>query len=230
MVVLAVDVGGDCPAHRDKARSRHDRRKKSTRQERIDNVGKGNSRLASEDPGFRVKTQHSIQSRKIDEPARSVKSRVAIGAARTTREQLMRIGGDYLAKFRSLLRAINFAQVGGIAAPSGERRALEARSRRMWGGVGAIRLRHVNSRPDRLTGSGDCRNAPTQHMTCRGIVRRSQGARRSPDKLTRLPHYCPDMSRIVLIFPAPSIFMSNGRSLPVTGSQALRSILKMFAP
>ncbi len=227
MVVLAVDVGGDCPTHRDKARSWYDRRKESARQERIDNVGKGNSRLASENSGLRVKTQHSIQSREIDEPARSVQRRVAIRAARTTREQLMRIGGDDLAKLRSRLRAINFAQVCGIAAPSGERCALEARSRRMCGVVGVVRLRHVNSRPDRLTGSGDCRNAPTRHVISRRIVRR---ARRSPDKLTRLPRYCPDMSRIVLIFPAPSIFMSNGRSLPVTGSHALRSILKMFAP
>jgi hypothetical protein len=118
MMVLAVDVVGDGSANGDESRAGRDRKKPSSREEYVEDIGEADAAFATEHASRFVESEDSVKAAAIDQLAAGVETRVAIAAAEAIREQ--GAGGGTSENFRHLVvpRRLMDVMVRGLRVPS----------------------------------------------------------------------------------------------------------------
>lgn len=87
VMVLAMHVVGDCPAHGDEAGSRCDREKPPLGKKYIDNVAESNTALAADNSRGLVESENPVEAMTLDQVAACVEAGIAITPALAKREQ-----------------------------------------------------------------------------------------------------------------------------------------------
>ena len=98
MMILAVHVVGQKAAQRGMARARRGRREPSPGNDVVQEITESQARLRLHDALGRIEGDQSIQPRHVDQTLATVQATVAIGAAKTDREQraIVRLGQQAL--------------------------------------------------------------------------------------------------------------------------------------
>ena len=92
VMVLAVYVVCDCPAHGDEAGSRRGREKPSFRKKYVDKIAESDTALATDHPREFVEAENPVQAMTLDKVAACVEARIAVTPAQAERKQGARLG------------------------------------------------------------------------------------------------------------------------------------------
>jgi hypothetical protein len=93
VMVLAVYVVCDCPAHGDETCSRRDGEKPSFGKKYVDQLAESNTTLATDYSRGFVESQNPVQAMTLNQAAACVEARIAVTPALAKRKQGARLGG-----------------------------------------------------------------------------------------------------------------------------------------
>ncbi len=101
VMVLTVDVVGDCAANGDEACAGRDRKEPSFREKYVDDVGEADAAFAAKHASRFVESEDAVKAPAVDQFSAGVETRVAIAASKAIGEQ--RSGRGSSENFRHLV-------------------------------------------------------------------------------------------------------------------------------
>ena len=93
VMVFAMYVVSDCPAHSDETCSRRDGEKPPFRKKHVDKIAESDATLAADHPCGFVETKNPVEAITLDQAAACVEARIPVASALAKRKQAARLSG-----------------------------------------------------------------------------------------------------------------------------------------